>query len=469
MRLFFDIFAIRTLHASDQLHKGWVRRLYFLDKKNSIFTHQICHSDVTLKDKITADMSLNTQILIAAILGIAFGFLLSVFPQSSFFTSSLYGLGIISSIFIGLLKMLLIPLIFSSIVVGVSNLQAGGQLGKVWKITVACCVTTTILALILGIGCAHLFDVGKGVDIALFQNDMNQYQTPDTLTPTSFFTNFIQNTLINPFKAFAEGNVLAVVVFALFIGVALVHGGERFKAVRQLAAQFFEIMMLMIRWVMKLAPLGIFALLAKLIATEDLSVLSRLAEFAVVVTGTTIFHGAVVLPLLLWIFGKMDPVTFFKGTRAALITAFATSSSSATMPLSMKCAQENLKVSPATAGFVIPLGTQLNMDGTALYEAAAALFVANLIGLDLSLGQQLIVCLTAMIASLGAPGIPSAGMVTMIMVLQSVGLPAEAIAILLPIDRLLDTVRTVVNVQGDMMISVVVDRHTRETVTEPNS
>ena len=158
----------------------------------------------------------------------------------------------------------------------------------------------------------------------------------------------------------------------------------------------------------------------------------------------------------------MDPVTFFKGTRAALITAFATSSSSATMPLSMKCAQENLRVRPHTAGFVIPLGTQLNMDGTALYEAAAALFIANLMGLDLSLGQQLVVCATAMIASLGAPGIPSAGMVTMIMVLQSVGLPAEAIAILLPIDRLLDTVRTVVNVQGDMMISVVVDRHTRE-------
>ena len=137
------------------------------------------------------------------------------------------------------------------------------------------------------------------------------------------------------------------------------------------------------------------------------------------------------------------------------------------MPLSMKCAQENLKVRPQTAGFVIPLGTQLNMDGTALYEAAAALFIANLIGMDLSLTQQLIVCLTAMIASLGAPGIPSAGMVTMIMVLQSVGLPAEAIAILLPIDRILDTVRTVVNVQGDMMISVVVDRYAKQA--EPQS
>ncbi|QIC74811.1 dicarboxylate/amino acid:cation symporter [Acinetobacter indicus] len=407
-------------------------------------------------------MSLNTQILVAAILGVLFGFLLNLLPGSAFYDGSLYGLSIASSIFIGLLKMLLIPLIFSSIVVGVSNLQASGQLSRVWKITLLCCVTTTTLALILGLACAHLFEVGKGVDVRLFQDAMSQHQTPDTLTPSSFFTNFIQNTLINPFKAFAEGNVLAVVVFALFVGVALVKGGEQFRTVRRLSHQFFDIMMLMIGWVMKLAPLGIFALLAKLIATEDVTVLSRLAEFAVVVTGTTIFHGLVVLPLLLWLFGKMNPVTFFKGTRAALITAFATSSSSATMPLSMKCAQENLKVRPQTAGFVIPLGTQLNMDGTALYEAAAALFIANLMGLDLTLGQQLVVCATAMIASLGAPGIPSAGMVTMIMVLQSVGLPAEAIAILLPIDRLLDTVRTVVNVQGDMMISVVVDRYTRD-------
>ncbi|WP_010111892.1 dicarboxylate/amino acid:cation symporter [Acinetobacter sp. P8-3-8] len=407
-------------------------------------------------------MSLNTQILIAAILGIAFGFLLNQFPNTQFFEASIYGLGIASSIFIGLLKMLLVPLIFSSIVVGVSNLQAGGQLSRTWKITLACCVTTTTLALILGISCAHLFEVGKGVDIALFQDAMNQHQTPDTLTASSFFTNFIQNTLINPFKAFAEGNVLAVVVFALLLGVALVKGGERFQSIRKLSTQFFEVMMMMVGWVMKLAPIGIFALLAKLISTEDISILSRLAEFAAVVTGTTIFHGIVVLPLLLWIFGRMNPITFFRGARAALITAFATSSSSATMPLSMKCAQENLGVRPQTAGFVIPLGTQLNMDGTALYEAAAALFIANLMGLDLSLGQQVIVCLTAMIASLGAPGIPSAGMVTMIMVLQSVGLPAEAIAILLPIDRLLDTVRTVVNVQGDMMISVVVDRYTKD-------
>ena len=407
-------------------------------------------------------MSLNSQIFIAAVLGVVFGFLLNQFPQTQFFDGSIYGLSIASSIFIGLLKMLLVPLIFSSILVGVSNLEAGHQLSRVWKITLACCVTTTTLALILGLASTHLFHVGQGVDIAMFQDAMNQHKSPESLTASSFLTNFIQNTLINPFKAFSDGNVLAVVLFALLLGLALVKGGERFNGIKQLARQFFDIMMMLVGWVMKVAPLGIFALMAKLIATEDLSILSRLAEFAAVVTGTTIFHGVVVLPLLLWVFGKMDPITFFKGTRTALITAFATSSSSATMPLSLKATQENLGVRPQIAGFVIPFGSQLNMDGTALYEAAAALFIANLMGLELSITQQIIVCLTAMIASLGAPGIPSAGMVTMIMVLQSVGLPAEAIAILLPIDRILDTVRTVVNVQGDMMISVVVDRQTRD-------
>ena len=216
-------------------------------------------------------MSLNTQILVAAIIGIAFGFLLNLYPDTAFFQHSLYGLGIISSIFIGLLKMLLIPLIFSSIVVGVSNLQASGQFGRVWKITALCCLTTTTLALILGIGCAHLFGVGKGMDIGIFSEAMSNHQSPDTLSPSTFFTNFIQNTLINPFKAFSDGNVLAVVVFALFIGAALIKGGDRFQSVRVLSLQFFDIMMMLVGWVMKLAPLGILALLAKLLSLIHIS------------------------------------------------------------------------------------------------------------------------------------------------------------------------------------------------------
>jgi Na+/H+-dicarboxylate symporter len=191
---------------------------------------------------------------------------------------------------------------------------------------------------------------------------------------------------------------------------------------------------------------------------QNLAMLSTLAKFVLVVVGTTLLHGVIVLPLILYLFTGKTPLWFWRGAREALMTAFATSSSSATLPVTLRCASDHLHVKPAIAGFVIPLGATINMDGTALYEAAAALFIANLVGIELSFAQQLIVFFTAMIAAMGAPGIPSAGMVTMVMVLQSVGLPAEAIAILLPIDRLLDTLRTTVNVEGDMVGSLVVQK-----------
>jgi Na+/H+-dicarboxylate symporter len=183
-----------------------------------------------------------------------------------------------------------------------------------------------------------------------------------------------------------------------------------------------------------------------------------LAKFIGLVIGITLLHGVVLLPLILYLVTRLSPLFFWRGAREALITAFATSSSSATLPVSLRCAEQHLHVKPEIAGFVIPLGATMNMDGTALYEATAALFIANLAGIDLTLIQQMIIFATAMIAAMGAPGIPSAGMVTMIMVLQSVGLPAEAIAILLPIDRLLDTVRTAVNVEGDLIGSLVVNK-----------
>jgi Na+/H+-dicarboxylate symporter len=211
-----------------------------------------------------------------------------------------------------------------------------------------------------------------------------------------------------------------------------------------------------------LAPFGIAALLISLVSTQDIAMLSTLASFVAVVVGTTLLHGVVVLPLLMYAVTGHTPLWFWRGAREAIITALATSSSSATLPVTMRCATKHLHVKPEIAGFVVPLGATMNMDGTALYEAAAALFIANLVGVDLTLVQQLIVFVTAMLASVGAPGIPSAGMVTMVMVLQSVGLPAEAIAILLPIDRMLDTLRTAVNVEGDMITSVVVQKITAQ-------
>jgi Na+/H+-dicarboxylate symporter len=260
----------------------------------------------------------------------------------------------------------------------------------------------------------------------------------------------------NPITALAQGNVLAVVVFALLLGIALVVGGERYNNILVLLQELLELVLMLVGWIMRLAPLGILALLLKLVATQDISLLGTLAEFVVLVVGTTLLHGVVILPLILYLVTRMTPLSFWRGAREALITAFATSSSSATLPVTLRCVEQHLHVKRDIAGFVVPLGATLNMDGTALYEAAAALFIANLAGVELNLVQQMIVFVTAMIAAMGAPGIPSAGMVTMVMVLQSVGLPAEAIAILMPVDRFLDTFRTAVNVEGDMVGSLVV-------------
>lgn len=183
-----------------------------------------------------------------------------------------------------------------------------------------------------------------------------------------------------------------------------------------------------------------------------------LLHFILVVIGATLFHGLIVLPLLLYAVTRMTPLRFWRGARDALVMAFATCSSAATMPVTLRCVRDGLGVRREIAGFVVPLGATVNMDGTALYEGAAALFVARLAGIDLDLGQQLVIVFVSMLGAIGAPGIPSIGMVSMVLVLQSVGLPTEAIALLLPIDRILDTVRTAVNVQGDMIGSLIVQR-----------
>jgi Na+/H+-dicarboxylate symporter len=203
--------------------------------------------------------------------------------------------------------------------------------------------------------------------------------------------------------------------------------------------------------------------LAKLIATQDVAILMSLGKLVAVAIGATLFHGFITLPLIYMAATKKNPIVFFKAMREALVTALSTSSSSATLPITMRCVEDNLKVNKDVAGFVLPLGATINMDGTALYEAVAVMFAANLYGVELGLGQQIVVFFTAIIAAMGAPGIPSAGMVTLVMVLQSVGLPIEVIALLLPIDRPLDALRTMVNVEGDAIGAAVVDELSKKT------
>ena len=402
--------------------------------------------------------SLNTQILVGAILGVLLGiYLHDLGADHSVTQMSLYAAGLFGGLFIDLLKMILIPLVFCSITVGIANLRQHQQMHRVWVSTLLFFVASMAIAIVLGLSASHYFKPGAGLHLAMFSDAMQSFETKQ-LSFSEFFSQFLHSLFLNPFSALAQGNVLAVVVFALVLGIALVVGGERYKNMLVLFQEALEICMRIVAWIMHLAPLGVMALLLKLVILQDAAMLETLAKFLALIMATTLLHGIVILPLILYLVTGRTPLWFWRGAREALITAFATSSSNATLPVTLRCTTQHLHVKPEIAGFVVPLGATINMDGTALYEAAAALFVANLAGIDLSLAQQSIVFFTAMIAAMGAPGIPSAGMVTMVMVLQSVGLPAEAIAILLPIDRLLDTLRTAVNVQGDMVGSLIVQK-----------
>ncbi len=403
-------------------------------------------------------ISLNSQILIGSLSGILLGVALSMLDKESATSQvSLYIAELLGMLFVDLLKMVMIPLVFTSIAVGVANLRTHKKIHRVWKTTLGYFFLTAIVAITLGLTAANLFKPGRGLQLPMFQDAMENFQAHEMTLP-EFFTQFLHSLFQNPITAMAEANIIAVVIFALLMGITLVIGGEKFQNIRIFLQELLELVLMLVGWIMKLAPLCIMALLIKLVMTQDLSLLMILIKFISLVIGTILLHALVVLPMILYLVTGMTPIKFWRGAREALITAFATSSSSATLPVTLQCAEQNLHVKRNIAGFVLPLGATVNMDGTALYEAAAALFIANLVGVDLNLMQQMIVFFTAMLAAMGAPGIPSAGMVTMLLVLQSVGLPVEAIAILLPIDRLLDAFRTSVNVEGDMIGSLVVQK-----------
>jgi len=405
--------------------------------------------------------TLNIQILIGAAVGIVSGVVLNkIGIDQPVAANVLYAFGLLGGIFVSLLKMILIPLVFVSIAVGIANLRAHAQMGRVWKLTLLYYFSTTALAVFAGLVVVNIFKPGLGLEIDIFKEAASS-QAIQTMTLPQFFENFLSQLFVNPIAAMANGQIIGTIIFALFTGIALVILGDKAKNTIVLMNEFFEIIMLMVHWIMKFLPIGIMALLGKLVATQDPVLFLSVGKYIAIVIGVTLFHGFVVLPTLLYVLTKTNLKTFYAGIREALITAFSTSSSSATLPITYKCVTNNLKVDKDVAGFVLPLGATINMDGTAMYEALAAIFIANLAGIDLNIVQQITVFFMAIIASVGAPGIPSAGMVTLLMVLESVGLPIEAaLALLLPIDRPLDAVRTMVNVNGDSIGSKIIDHYT---------
>lgn len=406
---------------------------------------------------MTNKLSLNTQIMIGVALGIAGGLAAVAHTGATETHAALYGAKLAATLFLDLLRMVLVPLIFTSIAVGVANLRAHDQMHTVWKATIAFFFLSMAIAILIGFGAANLFRPGEGLQLSMFAEATRQHEAHRMPLP-DYIARFLHGLFQNPFKALAQGEILAIVIIALFLGIALVVGGQRFRNLIVLLEEVQALCLMVVGWIMKIAPIGVAALIFQLVATQQQGLLSSLFEFICVILGTTLFHGIVILPAILYALTRITPWHFWRGAREALITAFATSSSSATLPVTLRCAEHQLHVKRDIANFVIPLGATGNMDGTALYEAAAALFVARLAGIELDFANQAIVFFVAMLGAIGAPGIPSVGMLSMVLVLESVGLPAEAVAILLPIDRILDTVRTSVNVEGDMIVSLLVQR-----------
>jgi Na+/H+-dicarboxylate symporter len=404
---------------------------------------------------LTTSLSLNWQILLGAALGAVFGLVPGSLVEST---------QIVGKLFIAMLKMLIAPMILFSIAFGIAGMGDVRQLGRIGARTVALYVGTMAAAVLTGLVLVNVFQPGAGSTLretAFFAGAIESPAMPAASEEglSGFLMTTVFQVLANPFASLAEGAILPIVLFAILFGVALLEIGAPGQPVIHILRGAYAAIMTIIRWFIRLAPVGIFALIGSLVASVGLEILvANLLAFSLVVIGGILLHAAITLPLVARVFGGLGPLELFRGIREALLVAFSTSSSAATLPVTTRCVEENLNVPPAVSSFVLPLGATVNMDGTALYEAIAALFVAHVYGIELSIASQIVVFFIAMVTAIGAPGIPSAGMVTMVVVLESVGLPVEAVGILITIDRFLDTFRTMCNVEGDAVVSVCVAR-----------
>ncbi len=404
---------------------------------------------------VASSLSMNVKIAIGALLGVGFG----VVPGSG-----IEHLQVVGRVFISMLKMLIIPMILFSITSGIAQMGNVRQLGRIGTRTLLLYLSTMAAAVAVGLLLVNLLEPGSGsalrsTDFFAENAGTGSTKVPDELALGPFLSRTLFQVLTNPFASVAEGRILPVVVFAILLGIALVQVGAPARPLLDVVRAGYSVVMRIIGWVLRLTPVGIFALLGHLVATVGLETLvTNLLDFSLVVIGGTLFHAALTLPAFAFLFAGVRPGELIRGIREALLVAFATSSSAATLPVTARCVEDNLSVPREVSSFVLPLGATVNMDGTALYEAIAAIFIAHVYGIELSLSAQLVVFVMAMLMAIGAPGIPSAGMVTMIVVLEAVGLPAEAIGILIPIDRFLDTFRTMANVEGDAVVAVIVAR-----------
>jgi Na+/H+-dicarboxylate symporter len=413
--------------------------------------------------------NLTRRIVTGMIAGIFVGVILQkLMPEGSDFVIPLYLFDfslrgflvdgvfeVIGQIFISSLQMLVVPLVFVSLICGTCSLKDTTKLGKIGGKAIGLYLITTAIAISFAMSLALLISPGEGVNMAA-DTSFTSREAP------SLATVLIQMFPSNPFTAFAQGNMLQVIVFALLFGIAMALSGAAGQRVAKVFEDMNEVIMRLVTILMNLAPYGVFCLLAGLFTDLALSTFQNLLAYFLVVFFALLVHGLVTYPILLKVFTGLNPIIFLKKMRDTAIFAFSTSSSNATLPITLETTTKKMGVKNSIASFTVPLGATINMDGTAIMQGVATVFIAQVFNQDLTLTDYLMVILTATLASIGTAGVPGVGLIMLAMVLEQVGLPVEGIALIIGVDRLLDMTRTAVNVTGDSMVTIIVGKSEKQ-------
>ena len=398
--------------------------------------------------------NITKNILFAFVLGIVFGIGFNFFKDITplfynFFVDTVFDIG--GAIFLKVLKMLVVPIVFCSLICGVCNLNDFSSLGRISIKTISLYILTTSIAISVALSIASILDPG----ITQIQSIPNKaLEITDAPKISDVVVNIIPQ---NPFKALVDGNMLQVIFFALLLGISISLCKEKGKAAGNFFISLNEVILQTLQIVMIVAPIGIFCLIANTFASQGIEMIIELAKYFLTVVFVLMIHMFVVYGSLIKLLTHISPINFYKKIKESIFFAFSTSSSSATIPVTMKNVTENLNVKKKVASFTVPLGSTINMDGTAIMQGVATVFIANIYSQSLVLSDFLTIIITATLASIGTAGVPGVGLIMLGMVLNQVGLPLEGIAIVMGVDRFLDMLRTSVNVSGDAMVSLIIN------------
>ena len=403
-------------------------------------------------------MSLTSRVILGMVLGILTGFLIRTFLADisfihEYIVNGLFDVG--GKIFIASLKMLVVPLVFVSLVCGTSSLKDIATLGRLGGKTVLFYLATTAIAITLALFLANVFQPGAGADLSA----ATTFAAKEAPTLGSVIVGMFPT---NPISSMANGNTLQIIVFAVLFGIAISAAGKPGERIAEVFKDLNEVIMKLVALLMNIAPFGVFFLMAKLFTGLGLDAIFNLINYFLVLVAALLIHGLVTYSAMLKIFTGLSPITFLKKMEDAVMFAFSTASSNATIPVTMETATKRLGVNNKIASFTVPLGATINMDGTAIMQGVATVFIAQAFNIDLSMGDYIAVIVTATLASIGTAGVPGVGLIMLAMVLNQVGLPVEGIAIIMGVDRLLDMIRTAVNITGDSVVTCIVAKSENE-------